>query len=347
MNTRLSPDTSRRISAARCILMVMIIYCHAYNLAVYSVDTTPASYITIYLERIFYGINKYCCDALFFVISGYLLFLGFEKSTIKRKLTSRIRTLVIPFIVWNALYWLFWCLVGKLLNGVDGISNAERYSFSFDSFLNAFIGTYPADEPLWFLRHLIIMVCISPVLWLIIRNRIFGAIFLVGVAVACNILGLSQDSIFNTLYYFGIGSYLVFHGRTVVESSSLIARGIAVMILIANVVWTVIDPMNDTYRYSMPEITLVIIALWILTGGLEWGNWVERLAGYSFFVFASHSIVLESLEKIWFIMLGDRPIFALMDYTLMPILTLTIVLLAGMFIKRFIPFLWTILNGGR
>ena len=133
MGENMKGKFSNKISVVRCVLMIMIIYCHAYNLSIYTLNDTVISKAVIIIERVFYGWNKYCGDALFFIISGYLLYTGYNKNTIGRKLVSRSKSLLLPYLFWNTVYWIFWCLIGIIPVFSTLVSDTGRFSFSVKS----------------------------------------------------------------------------------------------------------------------------------------------------------------------------------------------------------------------
>ena len=81
--------------------------------------------------------------AFFFITAAY--FTGLHIST--RKLAGKIAALLIVYVVWNSLFALG-------LN--DELSFSRVYGFGVN-------GRFPADYPLWFVRDVIIMLCMVPI----------------------------------------------------------------------------------------------------------------------------------------------------------------------------------------
>ena len=85
----------------------------------------------------------------FFVMSGYLFFINvteWNTKTYWSKLRRRVKTLLIPYIIWNS------AMAVKL----------KTFSLSF------FIE--PANMPLWFLRDLIIVSLLTPIIYIGVRK---------------------------------------------------------------------------------------------------------------------------------------------------------------------------------
>lgn len=68
---------------------------------------------------------------------------------------------------------------------------------------------------------------------------------------------------------------------------------------------------------------------------------------YGFMVYMYHYIVLESLEKIVWIILGDHEWAAATDFLLCPIVTLYCLITVFALLHRFLPKFYGLLSGGR
>jgi hypothetical protein len=53
------------------------------------------------------------------------------------------------------------------------------------------------------------------------------------------------------------------------------------------------------------------------------------------------------MEKLFFILTGKGVAYALVDYVVMPIITVIILVFVGGFLKKHSPKMWKILNGYR
>lgn len=101
---------------------------------------------------------------LFFIISGYLFFQKFDGSleAYKSKLKKRCSSLIVPYLLWNLLAFLFY-LGGGLAEGSDFLSSFWVVDYHS--------GHSPADGPLWFLRTLILLLPLTPLMYLINKKR--------------------------------------------------------------------------------------------------------------------------------------------------------------------------------
>lgn len=144
---------------------------------------------------------------VFFVMSGYLFFANVDVWNSKvymTKIWRRIKTLLIPYLIWNLLmaiklksfswsmFWVYWKPAGVQI----------------DWFGQEQLMTAPANMPLWFLRDLMVVSLLIPIIYIIIRKLglclmgLLTILYLSGVYAF--IPGLSAYAI----YFFSFGAFL-------------------------------------------------------------------------------------------------------------------------------------------
>ena len=153
----------------------------------------------------------------FFVMSGYLFFANvteWNAKTYLGKLKRRVKTLLIPYIVWNLLmaiklrtfilniFWAFWPEAGKQ---IDWLGHEQ-------------LMTAPANMPLWFLRDLMVVSLLTPIIYIGIRKMggwllvILTPLYLSGFCAF--IPGLSAYAV----YFFTLGAFLGIRKMDIVET---------------------------------------------------------------------------------------------------------------------------------
>lgn len=118
---------------------------------------------------------------VFFIISGYFFFYQtktFGKETYSKKLRKRIKTLLIPYLLWNLLPVLL--ITGGnfysiLFRGKSFDALKEFYTGLWDEGLyhiwwDKTSGTMPFDSPLWYVRDLMIVCILSPIIYIGIKR---------------------------------------------------------------------------------------------------------------------------------------------------------------------------------
>lgn len=127
----MSEKLSGEIKYVNGILAVMIVFLHGRNSSQF-VCTEDALYLIWdaaedFLSKYAYGVAV----PFLFLISGYLMYLDLDKTTILRKLKSRAKSLLLPFFLWNgiamAYFWLFTLVpaISEKMSTIRPVSSAR------------------------------------------------------------------------------------------------------------------------------------------------------------------------------------------------------------------------------
>lgn len=128
----------------------------------------------------------------FFIISGYLYFrdiayFSFHKYINKTK--RRFYSLIVPYILWNSIFLTYLILKASIAEN----TYEEIFPYGNDLFNNIlfilkgflfFEGEYPYAFAFWFIRNLIIFCLLSPITYLVIRNKYIFLIFVLTVIIS-------------------------------------------------------------------------------------------------------------------------------------------------------------------
>lgn len=156
----------------------------------------------------------------FFFISGFLFFLS--KKSYTEKLRSRFHTLFIPYVLWNLLLLLLYVIAYAFGHPQD-INGKNIVEYSFIDYLRLFWdrGSYdngnfvPILCPLWYIRNLIIMSILSPLLCYLIRY--VRELFLIIVAVWW-MTTPHNAFISQTILFFSLGAYFAIFNNNPLEA---------------------------------------------------------------------------------------------------------------------------------
>lgn len=246
----------------------------------------------------------------FFLASGYFLALRTnEPGWWGRAVVKRLLTLGVPYLVWCLVPIILFtlCWPGYESGGecwrILPKASAIRAAFGLNIF------TAPeANRPLWYLRALMMLVLVSPLLvWAVRRGRHWTLLALLALYWSVNtwsldapvwwisvrwrivwIFGFSLEG----LFYFCVGLFLAFRpiclGERVLLAGGLV--GLAVGLL------GMVFEMKGFYAYGYPillSIPFVLMLLWRLTSSARWPT---VLVDSSFAVYVVHPIVLRVLN---------------------------------------------------
>lgn len=156
---------------------------------------------------------------IFFIISGYLFFHNIDALTTEiwiQKLKRRIKSLLIPYLIWNVVVGLCYIFIWNL-NGSDNMHMIGAGRFWFESLIGKMreTGAFPIVFQMWYIRDLMCVVLLSPILYFFLKKVGFLFVPCIGVlwifGIELPVLGnycLSMAAIF----YFGLGAYFTING---------------------------------------------------------------------------------------------------------------------------------------
>lgn len=256
---------------------------------------------------------------MFFLFSGYLYFFhvkSFGWEAYFKKTKKRFKSLILPYIYWNLIAFgiiVLKKIAGILIKGKPSEGLWEYINgFGYHTFwdVNTWSGgwrclgmfeaadnTGPQDLPLWFLRNLIIIVLMTPVLHWLIKK--WGKVFVLLLAFSY-ISGIWIDYMplrVNGFFYFCLGSYLSINKMNI--SDCLGKRknmyGVLTVIIAILCVYFDVTAQGRIAKTIMPMfvlcgvITAYNLMYWLVKTGRHKSQW-PILAQSSFFVFAIHAI---------------------------------------------------------
>lgn len=220
----------------RIPLAVLVVAAHTY----YSQNPEDLSYMLGYwiLPKL-YHLAVPC----FFFLSGYLLFARYDRFGIKEYcsvLKRKFLALAVPYMIWNGLMFYVRMIYGTLdpyyepwnFYRVFWVYYGGGYSTSMLGYDYA-DGSEPINVPLWFLRDLMVVTLLSPLVWRIVKCMgkwslllfILPYIFLIGVPIhgfgtlalcffpmgaAFSILGISLSEFIKKSWRLFVPLYLLF-----------------------------------------------------------------------------------------------------------------------------------------
>lgn len=330
--------TSNKIAYVSFLMAFSIIVHHAYNVNVYNLTGFFAQFEDTILI---------ICEAsvsLFFIISAFLFYYNLDETNILRKCKSRIFSLIIPYLAWNLIGYLYYQIL-SLFPALSQHFGGTIETFSLIGMFKAMIiGNY--NLVTWFLRSLIIYTFLLPWIYKIYKTKIGSLLLLLISIFLGHFFGEYSDTLAYLTYYC-IGIIIAFHFKQFIYTrynkkttlTSLLA------IIVIQFIHRILN-IPDRCALRIIIYSLYAILLWIVYDFLaiekEPAWWVK----ISFISYVSHEMILEPIEKIIFLTLGNNLLGAIIDYIFAPIFTMTIIIFFSYILKN-IPILWKILSGNR
>ena len=244
----------------------------------------------------------------FFFISGYLFFRNVESLSVKLycdKLRRRVRTLLQPYLLWNLLILALYAIGQMAFPSLFSGANTKIADYSVAEWAQAFWcveGTQsPINPPLWYIRDLMVMVVLSPLLYCLMKNRVVGALFL------CVMLALAMVNYMPIVWLqprfilpFGLGVWGALHGLPQLRFRGWVAL-IAVLLCGAGVVGFFMT--EGALKYAILQATILVGASLLLYTSrylaVVRGWRVPKLLNRSyFFIYLFHYIPLALMMRV-------------------------------------------------
>ena len=300
MNDNYKARLSDVITWLRFPLIFLIILLHCY-----SVQRLEGSHETFF--KVLYPFSLWLGETGvpgFFFISGFLFFLS--KKTYYQKLQARFHTLLIPYLLWNlillTLYLVAWAvgfpqeINGRSITGYTIIDYVrlfwDRGSFDDGNFV-------PLLCPLWYIRNLLIMSILSPILYYIIRYA--REVFLLATTFWW-LISYHNAFIPQTILFFSLGAYFSIFNINPLQMVQKQKR----LFLFPFALFAICDIISHTAYYTPVNLqihrlslifnipALLILADWSIQRGYN----SRFLPNAAFIVFCVHYPIVVALRKI-------------------------------------------------
>lgn len=315
---------------------------------------------------------------IYFFISGFVFFLGLNSSFTKdkyiQKLKNRTKTLLIPYLIWNVIAILliivrmlpcfrgylsytdtelnltwsnllscFWMYNGQLSSIPAGTDMAIHVSSS----------TFPINTPLWFLRDLMIVVLLTPMLYKIIKS--VGYYWVIGIGIFWFIGSVWYTGywikLLTAFFFFSWGAYMSISQKNMLVEFGKFFKSSMILYPLLGVLYIIAQYQYPHLLGVIKQLNIVVglffaynLASWFLKEGFCKVN--SFLASASFFIYVSHMLVCDRIIKILYLMIKPSNDWSIVVVYLTGIVVSTTILLAVFYImKRYTPFSLKIMCG--
>lgn len=334
----------------------MVVFLHSYN-----IDIKQGGKILVFDKDWNWFIQNFISNGLtriavpmFFLISGFLFFLDqkFELKDIWVKIKKRFRTLVLPYLIWTLFGLLLYFTLQSIPQSQSFFTKKLIKDYTFLEWMNA-IFNEPIPYQLWFLKDLIVMVFLSPIIYFAVKNT--REVFL------CIVFGFwlfNQDTIFLTseaLLFFSLGMYINIQHKKAIEittKSTLLIAAVWFGLLFTKTVLGFYDS-PKAYETLMLKASIIVglLSFWTLydlfakskTEATSLDKWV----GFSFFLYAFHEPFFTIIKKAFFSVLPKTPVSYFLVYGIAPLLIIAIALIVGKILKDKLNPFYALITGNR
>ena len=348
------------IQTMRFPLVILVVFAHVIgeHRAVISFDRASWDTYVFVSELISHHLGKISVP-LYFLISGFFFFrtlYGQKKYSNGAIIKKKVNSLLWPYIFWNLAL-----ILGTLaLNSIAGLMNfsVSTSELSLDYFMNlenlkSFFWTGPINFPLWFIRDLMCMMLITPLLHAYIRyTKKYGMLLLLVLYVSTaigKVTGFSNPAIF----FFTLGGYFYENKVDILKFCCAYKRTVAVPMIVT---LGISLALNGKQGNEIALRVFMILAMITTVNVMNYiqrfralRDWLMSLSAASFFIYLVHQIFIINWMK-GFVMrssLSSSAIGMLLGYFIIPTATIIICLMLFFMLRKIMPNILSFLLGGR
>lgn len=325
------------------IYSVLVVWVHAYNSELFLGRTETA--LTVYrIERILGNSIAQIAVPGFFMISSYLFYRNFTWDKLWSKWNSRIRSILVPFILWNTIYYLGYVIASRL-PFVAEVVGKEAVPFGIQTAAEAIIH-YTYNYVFWYMYQLILLIVLTPVIYLGIKYFWMGILVLLGILWGIKSGASLPHLNLDALLYYCIAAFAALHGKRIAQGSWDKKTGLSGVLILLGAL-----ALAGIYKTTSVVVTVMIrglipVALWLIVSE-RWLCPAKAWMKYNFFLYAVHFAFVRLINKTAAMMLPGYPALPLVFYILMPVIIVVISYWLGAFLRKYLPVVWHMLHGGR
>lgn len=361
---------SEFINLIRFPLIVLVVLIHSHFIPVgYSLPYN--SYMSEY--PIYCNISYLCSELiarvavpLFFVISGYLFFKknvrAYSLKDYRSKIRTRLHSLFIPYVFWNVLIFALTLLVQIARGGVSDENSILNYSISdyFRVFWDIRNGM-PFCFQLWFIRDLIVLTLISPIIYHLLKYKGVAS-FVLLVSTVWWFVDIDNVRWYlnsQSVMFFCLGAYFAIHQFDIADKLLRVKKisYIASLLLVA----LVMVSFNSGYFYALSQtlrqcfyhlcvFSLILSFAVFCLDSIKKRSWRTNtfLLNSTFFIYGYHAIVLGYIYAFINQAIHVKSdLLLLLFYFLAPIAVIGLGLLIFAVLKSLSPKFTSLITGGR
>lgn len=282
--------TEKRISVLRSLMIFGVVILHTPPyIPIANIGSAPFDLIVSFFQH---AVFRTTVPVLTF-ISGYLLFRSSLDTHPLRLIQKKFNSIVIPFLFFNLTLLTLYIL---LRNGA-GVSVGSANIETTEDWLNAAFGltSSPLNYPLNFLRDLIALFMIAPLMGWLLRNTAWAGLALLLVIFQFDLDGpfVLRNAMAPVFYAGGMAAILKWDMRRLdgyaleLLAFFLIACTCIVYFKVAN---------TSALQLVAPILIWPAVSLLAPTA---FGTWLAKMSKYSYFLFLAHAPVLLLISMIY------------------------------------------------
>lgn len=298
---------SKVIDTMRLPLIFLVVIAHiapfSYPLIKFSFS---ANHVFVLVSEMFsHHIAKFSVRC-YFLVSGYYFFNKYAGSLIefyRKQFKSRLKTIIQPYIIWNVLAILA-VLSKNFIFLKLGASTDEDYANLLNGNLIKHFWLVPINFPLWYLRDLICMIFISPLIFYAIRYFKIYCLIAFGIFYLSCIDDPLPGFSSTALLFFSFGAYFSLEKKDLLQFFNKIKIP-ALIITLIFLFLSLKASGSDIHEYYLrvfiiSGVITVFNLFAFLNDRLKSMNRLTGFSSLSFFIYIIHEIYIIEWIKGFF-----------------------------------------------
>lgn len=349
---KVSVELSNSFRISNLIATILVVAIH-YN-SIHHIETTNGITINYYIQEfVTQGIARIAVPFFSFA-SGFFFFISFNSlSDYIPHISKRTRTILVPYIIACTLIFLVNIFYLKFFKNIS-------YDYTLHGLLSDIIFK-PISIQFWFLRDLIILSLISPIMYYIYKTP-YGFIYLLLLFITWFMNIQPLPKLFDrhlvnieTLFFFSLGGYFIYKVNNIehfFHPSHKISMFFSVLIVTLFLFRILIYPQLDQHSIMSPDnyglliqkasivlgvYTLIVISFYIKSNNLIY------FSSFTFFIYLYHVLPVRMLTTYISHRLIEAPLLFYINFPL----ALTIVIICAYILHKHLTPLYNILTGNR
>lgn len=342
-------DFWRNKTIVSFFLAVFVVALHIDTFNYYPEDGTTITLINDSFSTSAWALNQIAVP-LFYIMTAAVFFHNYNNSVYVKKLKSRVKTLVIPYFIWNFLGTVCACILWQSHREMFFTGDAQKLALNwFEAIFH-----FKCYVPFFFIFNIFIFYLAAPLIDLILRNKYASAAVIVFLILGQNYgVGIPASVFYrsDSVIYLLIGSFIGRYYFT--EFAGVINRRKAACAVVGLLVYLV---GINLYAFKIINISLAgycvltsfgAISFWFVCSGLICPNMKYRpIYGNSFAMYAMH-FYLNYVFARGIYKLLPNPIWAIPNFIITLLATVFTIRAFCVICERLLPTVYSVIMGER
>jgi len=351
----LSKSSSNTLNFLKCLLCIGIVFIHVQFRPGQSILLFGAQWSGTADDYYAFNLFKHLFSdiflnetfvPLFFTISGFLFFLNapqcFNIEWFKNKWVKRFHSILIPYLIANGIIIALVMAYNIAQNNPIHVKQLIEGFWADDTGL-------PANPPLWFLRDLILVILLSPFVYLIEKKiswflpALLGALWLLGIPHTSMAFWKAR-----AYFFFSLGSCFSINK---IDFVSFFEKPKYAVLCFLLYVATIICYMKTENLFILnTSILLSFSPLVFVASSLSKrfnSNKYNQYVVVTFFIYLYHYYVAQFMWRPFCAVFGTSEVALFLAYFLGAFATIILLSLVFYLLKRYLPKITAVIVGGR